>query len=842
MADQTAASLSQTGGTAGGGLTGGGLGATAENAVASPKHHENFRTGNVRFLQQQNKDVIKALEKLEEERDEALLIVRKWEDQKLVVQEEYARLKEQLAANEEKCNISAAEIHKRDEQIKVLSEQNRSLLDMLEQEETTSKERQATVVELAGRQERLQKISDKYDQIKETGQEQLTSAYGEIAKTNEELKQSQSETEQLRQAERNFAAQAKVDIEALEKKLADSKQTNVEHLQQIQHNEVHEHRLREAIQKLKETLDDLTVQKKGIKMQLDMDVDVREKWTQSKTEVERRRETLEKNVEALRSSLRSAEEQNQKLLEDNQLGADNFRQMGDKVYALMDQLRVNQLDLKKQEQAGTEKAKKIVQLDKMGQHLNQKLQQEIDTKLAAEAEARNAAQMQALLQKKNKMLDEALTLALQAQEKVMKRLQELQERATVLQTQNEYLGQRIDGQEEDKGALRYELRRLEDELRQAQTTHAQLTAQNTELEDTCNDAEAAQASLQAELDYIKREDMLDETGRTKPILIESESKLVDRLQINEFLFSCQQARNPIPMLVEKLSHLLEMIHTSQTQADLYLQDLQRSNSMLQALRTKNMSLYERVQLCETWKIRALLKIASNEFEARSAVKGHVGRLAGLGGKLNGHALYLDGLQYTSKELQELQRLIRSYEKQDSVVQIRLQDNQLDKSCLKSILELIDLCPYLNKIDLKRNHLDDDAVAEIKNFVERIPGVSKVTTDPISGNLTAHAGNQVRMTVELEDQTEAPLSEGAQPGLEDLANDVTGPAADKFLNSAAGVTTQTRLQGPDAPGEPAPSAGQSRTLLAPQQGALQGTTLSSSQSLPRIPSAQPKAGR
>merc|ERR1719267_68233 len=131
------------------------------------------------------------------------------------------------------------------------------------------------------------------------------------------------------------------------------------------------------------------------------------------------------------------------------------------------------------------------------------------------------------------------------------------------------------------------------------------------------------------------------------------------------------------MLVEKLSHLLEMIHTSQTQSDLYLQDLQRSNSMLQALRKKNMSLYERVQLCETWKIRALLKIASNEFETRAAVKGHVGRLAGVGAKSNGHALYLDGLQYTNKELQELQRLIRSYEKQDQVVQIRLQDNQLD---------------------------------------------------------------------------------------------------------------------------------------------------------------------
>ena len=47
--------------------------------------------------------------------------------------------------------------------------------------------------------------------------------------------------------------------------------------------------------------------------------------------------------------------------------------------------------------------------------------------------------------------------------------------------------------------------------------------------------------------------MLDETGRTKPVLIESnDSKLVERLQINEFLYSAQQARNPLPMLIEKI--------------------------------------------------------------------------------------------------------------------------------------------------------------------------------------------------------------------------------------------------------------------------------------------------
>lgn len=793
------------------------------------KQHENFRSHNVRFLQEQNREAIRALDKLEEERDEAFAAIAKWEERRQQIQKEYQRLQQQLGDTEDKCNLSAAEIHRRDEQIRVLSEQNRSLLELLEQEEKVSKEREQQLFDLSQKQEKLQKISDEYDYIKATGNQQLTGAYSEIAKFEEELRNAQSEASQLKEAEKNFAAQAKADIEALEEKLRASKDQNVGFLQQIQHNEVFEHRLAEAIQRLRETLDELTVQKKGIRMQLDMDSDIRDKWTQSKAEVERRKQALEQIVEALRQSLRAAEDQNARMQDENRAGADNFRQLGDKVYALMDQLRQHQMDLKKQEMAGIEKQKKISVYDKQSQGLQQTLQQEVDAKLAAEAEARNAAQMQALLQKKNKMLEEALQLAIRAQEKVEKRLMDLQEKAAALQTQNEYLATRIDGNEEDKGALRYELRRAEDELRQATAINGQLTQQRQDAEDRFNDIEAEKAAVKAELDYIKREDMLDETGRTKPILIESESKLIERLQINEFLYSAQQARNPVPMLVEKISHLLEMLHTAHVQSDLYLQDLQRSNSMLTALRTKNMNLYEKVQMCETWKMRALLKIAANEFEMRSMVKGH--NMA-----RDGHRLYLDGLQYTNKELQELRNVITNYMKQESLKQIRLQDNSLDRSSVPLICELLDLCPYLTHLDLKRNKLDEQALNELQVFVERIPGVTSITKDPATGDLRVKSGNQVRLIVALEDQSPPDPDAPSSPTAGDLiSDDPSGLAADSFLASSAGVTSQSRLQGPDGPG-----MGGARSLMAPQKAGGAGKPPTQGL-LPKIASATSLGG-
>merc|ERR1712227_298388 len=99
--------------------------------------------------------------------------------------------------------------------------------------------------------------------------------------------------------------------------------------------------------------------------------------------------------------------------------------------------------------------------------------------------------------------------------------------------------------------------------------------------------------------------------------------------------------------------------------------------------------------------------------------------------------------------------------------------------------------------------------ELKNFVERIPGVTSVTTDPATGDLRAKSGPQLRLVVNLEDQS-APDPDGkvdptgAGDPLADL-DDPSGAAADAFLSSAAGGSTEAKLSGPDR-------GGAARTIL------------------------------
>jgi len=281
------------------------------------------------------------------------------------------------------------------------------------------------------------------------------------------------------------------------------------------------------------------------------------------------------------------------------------------------------------------------------------------------------------------------------------------------------------------------------------------------------------------------------------------------------------------MLVEKLSHILELIHTAQRQSDLYLQDLQRSNSLLTALRSKNKILYERTQTCETWKMRALLRIASNEFEIRQLVPGCQNRV---GDPRGGYRLYLDGLRYTLKELEELKKVISSYGKQNSVTQIHLQDNDLDHTALEALTDLITLCPYMNRLELKRNRLSEDAISELQKFVERIDGITRVTFEPATNDLIAHSGNQVRLIVTLEDQNSGEVATTSE-----VTADLSLAAADDFLSSAAGLTNQTRIQGPEAPATSSGSLGLNQTQLPSLHRGLGGSQ--SEVTLPRIPSAR-----
>jgi myosin protein heavy chain len=727
---------------------------------------EAFRASEVRFLQEQNKQILAQLQVLEEDRDRAREVVEEWEQKQKKIAKEYDQLERKVETCENDLEKAKAETATKDEQVRVLSEQNRQLLDLTEAEDQKMKRETAKNEELKDEDARLVKVSKEYDSMEQYTQQQVMYAQSEVSKMKDEKETASNEQVQLKTAAANYQAQAKADLQALEQALGDSKRKNVEYLQTIQRGEVQEHRYEEDLQALRKQVEKLQQRKAQLIADLDGESDARDQFHRQKVEMERKLVNLEKTAEKLKKSLQIAEDANQGIQDETRTKGEKYRQMADKVYSLMDSLRLNQMEVKKQQREGELKVKKLLDLEKTLTTKQIKVQQEADHRAQAETDARTAQQMMTLLKKKNRKLEETQVLAQKAQEKAAKKLQELEDNSKALQTQNTYLASRVDGQEEDKGALKAEIKSQNQQLEDTMRANAELSEKERVLSDQVDTLTTDKAGLSAELDYIRREDMLDETGRTKPILIQSkESKLVEKLHVNEFLYRAQQSKNPIPMLIEKLSHLLELLHTASTQSDVYLQDLNRSNGLVGALRGKNLVLFEKAQLYDSFKTKAQLKYITNSFQSDDP------------------NLYLDGLSYTAKELSEALRLIYMYNVAEKVTKVSLQDNGIVDEMIPLIMQIVFSATYLQVVDLRKNHLTEEGVQLVMEQVAQIEGITKVEGPPALNEIRASSGNQLRMTLYVKEQTVAP--EGGRNALQ-LDASLNAADADQFLATGGGA--------------------------------------------------------
>lgn len=373
-----------------------------------------------------------------------------------------------------------------------------------------------------------------------------------------------------------------------------------------------------------------------------------------------------------------------------------------------------------------------------------------------------------MLKKQNVKVEESISMAQKVQEQCERRIQELNEKVNAFQTQNAYLASRIDGQEEEKNALKAELKKGADRLSETTRTNQELRQATEKQTDQITGMKTDGQTLKAELEFIKREDVLDEDGRQRPVLIQSsESTLLERLQINDFLFEAQQNRNPVPPLVEKIAQLLELLHTAQCQSDQYLEDLSKSNSLVSGLRQKNMMLFERTQMFESFKTRALLRYVMNLVEANEATE-----------------MFLDSLNFGVRELSEMVNLIERSKYQEKVLVVTLAENGLRDDAISALMHLVFSFPYLKLVDLHGNAFSADAIKSVESHLRTMPGTTGVVKTA-EGKINVHSGNQLRLCLDFGDQDASKKKQEDPTDFSTMRN-LGHPQADDFLASPAGV--------------------------------------------------------
>eukprot|EP00929_Paragymnodinium_shiwhaense_P006992 TRINITY_DN110949_c0_g1_i1.p1 TRINITY_DN110949_c0_g1~~TRINITY_DN110949_c0_g1_i1.p1 ORF type:complete len:941 (-),score=308.86 TRINITY_DN110949_c0_g1_i1:383-3205(-) len=739
---------------------------------------ENMRSNEINYLQEQNRFILAALERVEAERQDAQELIASCQAKDAALNAELQALKDKIQALVNRLNQDKQETVAKDEHVRVLSEQNKQMLSLLESEEVKSRAKAEELGKLETANKKLQKVADAFDAAKAEIERKVAEAKAKCSEIVAQVKSQRSVNEQLRAKIQNTEAKTRVDIEALGQALQVVDQKNIEYLARINKQEAKEHTLQGETNTLKEEVEKVRTEIDQLRKQLEGDQEGRSKFERARGQLEMAIQALEVQADTLKKALSTAERANEQLQDENRTAGERSRETADKVYALMDSLRLNQVELKKQEAENNAREKKIQSLQRQLQNLQSKIAMETDAKVLAEQERREAEQEAIVLKKKNKSIEEGVTASQQAQEKAEKEIHEWNERVSQMQTQNAYLASRIDGQEEEKNALRSEIKKLGDRTKE-------LTGDNTKLRDEIDKFEEEIATIKSdkdqlvkELEYIKRED-LDEAGRQRPILIQSaESDLLEKLQINEFLFEAQQARNPVPPLIEKVAQLLAMLHDGQSRADQYLNDLSKSNALVSALRQRNMALFTRTQMFESFKTRALLRYVMNLIEGELVTD-----------------LFLDSLSFGPREVNEMVQVLQRYDAMDKVYVISLRDNGLDDDAISVLLQLIFACPYLRLIDLRQNCISAEGCRRIEEQVKMIEGITTVIKSA-DGVLNCHSGNQQRLRIDLSEQV--PKDVVSREIDFTVREELAHKDADPFLASAPGESQHPWTKTSSAP--------------------------------------------
>mmetsp|Transcript_105655 Transcript_105655/g.305719 ORF Transcript_105655/g.305719 Transcript_105655/m.305719 type:complete len:906 (-) Transcript_105655:72-2789(-) len=730
--------------------------------------HKAFHQREIEHLQEQNHRIVAQVEAVEEERNKAHEQIDACKEKDAALQNELQSVRDKIATLGAKLQQDKAETVAKDEHVRVLGEQNNQMLTLLEQEENTSKGHLARIQQLEAKNKKLQRIAEEFDSAKAELEAKVAEVKKRCADIVANVRGQRSINENLRANIQNTEAKTRVDIEALGQALQVVDQKNLEYLNRINKQETREKQLQAETNAMKEEIEVVRSEIDALRKQLEGDEDGRNNFERARSQIEMAIEGMEVQADTLKKALSTAERANEQLQEENKTSAERCRETADKVYALMDSLRLNQVELKKQEAENNSRDKKIMSLERQTQNLQAKISMECDAKVLAEQERKEAEQEAVVLKKKIKKIEEAVSGAQAAQEKAEREIVDMNENVSALQTQNAYLASRIDGQEEEKNGVKAEIKKMADRS-------GHLVADNTRLRDEIDRIEEEVATARNELDsyrkeleYIKREDVLDDAGRQRPILIQSnDSDLLEKLQINEFLYEAQQARNPVPPMVEKIAQLLALLHEGQGRADQYLGDLSKSNGLVSALRQRNMALFSRTQMFESFKTRALLRYVMNLIEGGLSTD-----------------LHLDGLSFGPREINEMLQLLPRYEANDKIFVISLIDNGLDEDSINLLLQLIYALPYLRRIDLKRNCIGPEGIKKIEEQLRMMEGITSIikTAD---GALNVHSGNQLRLVVDVAEQLQK--TQVAQEVDFSVDQSLTHQDADPFLATNSGAT-------------------------------------------------------
>ncbi|OQS00505.1 hypothetical protein ACHHYP_03444 [Achlya hypogyna] len=781
----------------------------------------------LRILSEQNTQLLNTLNNMDDELQSLKMAKLQLEEDNRSLRDANFELTSRARAADAHLKKAENSMEEKEMQIKVLTDHNGELLRLLEIEESQSG---TLAKENAAIKQDADALASKYASLlttAKTHEEIAGRAVRDSQLRAEEVRLLRIDTDQLRTSNNELKMKAQVELESLHEQLRVRKEKQYQLLEKIQSLEEAKRQSDDTLHGMEERVRQLLEQGQERETQLQLESKVKRSQIDANKHLQVENDQLAADKHTLQSRLEKAEQERTRMEAENRDSADQLREMAEKVFQLLERLKLAELGKTKSLEALKQKEMEMVSLKKKNSRLLKDVTQEGKSRVKMELDKNVLLEQLQALKKHNTQLSIRCRDEVKAKLKETEERTQLAEKLKTMSSRLSFLLNKMQADEEAKLCAKEDMKKMQAQIQSLQDKNTELSQKLNTTGDSNRLVTEALRCKQEELDtlIIKFEalstKMINQTLPTADVLADAAvadnqasdmpvedkeheasgrffvecrashggllvikpkrstngcQEFLDKLGINAFLKWAQKQGNPKQRLVEKLAVFVHQLMTSE-EATLAVQEtLASKQELLDHVGKKAQWLQERLTAEEDAKRKTLIRYV-HEIKSRAPADGAR------------PTLKLPESGVGDEEVHAIAALLRT---NSTIQELQLAANTITSEGARAIAAILasPTCA-LAHIDLRKNHIGDDGVRVLSEALGRNPRIKHVYVHAggkieALGAQPSGAGDGGLIQVETVCVIDVRENDGARPLELDL-DDAPGAVAPRTTSRRRGGT-------------------------------------------------------
>lgn len=354
-----------------------------------------------------------------------------------------------------------AEVADKDKQLRIMTDQNSELLRLLEAEEAGGTKLAGEVAELRAELDELRQKHGALLATAKTHEELATKAAKEGQLRAEEIRLLRVETEQLKQQNTELKMKTQVEVEALQEQLRVRKEKQYQLLEKLQSFEEAKRQAEDQVAGMEEQLRGLHARNIDLETQTKVESRGRANLEENNKEMQIENTNLFNANKELQIKIDKSEKERIRMEAEGRDSGDKLREMAEKVFQLLERLKLAELGKSKAMEALKKKEQDMVGLQKKNARLIKEATEESKEKMKALMDAKVLQDQVRVLKKSNKELAQKSKEEASAKVRAMEEADQLNERIKSMDARLAFLLSKVAADEENRVIQAEDRKKLE---------------------------------------------------------------------------------------------------------------------------------------------------------------------------------------------------------------------------------------------------------------------------------------------------------------------------------------------------------------------------------------------